>query len=634
MPARGAAIALSFLRSRQSKQWIEREGGGLAALTVVLVLVLSALPLGQLIITAIAPRGTLDVSALSALATDEVARATWNTLVVGIGSAALALLIGTALALLLATSDLPGKAVIAFVFVFSLMIAPQVAALAFKTLAGPASPLLKAIGLAPPPGTPNPMLGPIGIILVMGLHHAPLAAITLAPGFVAVPRAVIEAASLDGAKPTMIIQKILLPLLRPYILAAALVTLVAGIGNFGIPALLGLPVSYQTLPTLVFQKIASFGPSMMTNAAAVSLLIAALSGAGVVAAALANPRDSVRLDADAIMTPFCRLERWRWPLAMIVWIGIAVAVALPLLSLIAASLVPAYGVNLSFETLTFGRFYEVLVRQEVTLRAFRNSLLLAGCAAIVLAMIAVPLAYAIERCLGRWRAVLVVLIEMPYALPGLVLAIACILLFLKPLPILNVSIYATPWIILFAYAARFLPLALKPTLAAMATVGPDQEEAAAVFGARLGKRLRHVILPRLLAPAVAGALLVFLLAFNELTVSALLWSAGTETLGVALLSLEDAGLASEAAAIGVTATAIVVVLMLLLDRLAPLLPADVLPWRLLAPRSSERVQSRTVPSAKSNAHTPAIAQRSTRKWTGGGSMPHTIQPSHPAATSP
>jgi hypothetical protein len=103
---------------------------------------------------------------------------------------------------------------------------------------------------------------------------------------------------------------------------------------------------------------------------------------------------------------------------------------------------------------------------------------------------------------------------------------------------------------------------------------------------------------------------------------------------VALLSLEDAGLASEAAAIGITATAIVIVLMLLLDRLAPLLPADVLPWRLLAPRSSERVQSRTVPSAKSNAHTPAIAQRSTRKWTGGGSMPHTIQPSHPAATSP
>jgi iron(III) transport system permease protein len=39
---------------------------------------------------------------------------------------------------------------------------------------------------------------------------------------------------------------------------------------------------------------------------------------------------------------------------------------------------------------------------------------------------------------------------------GIVLAIACILLFIKPLPVIGVSIYATPWIILFAYHARFL----------------------------------------------------------------------------------------------------------------------------------------------------------------------------------
>jgi iron(III) transport system permease protein len=77
-------------------------------------------------------------------------------------------------------------------------------------------------------------------------------------------------------------------------------------------------------------------------------------------------------------------------------------------------------------------------------------------------------------------------------------------------------------------------------------------------------------------------LLVFLFAFNELTISALLWTAGTETLGVALFSLEDAGLGGEAAAIGVTTTVVVVVVMAALDALRTKVPPGVLPWVMLA----------------------------------------------------
>ena len=180
------------------------------------------------------------------------------------------------------------------------------------------------------------------------------------------------------------------------------------------------------------------------------------------------------------------------------------------------------------------------------------------------------------------RRLLEAVIEIPYALPGVVLAIACILLFLRPLPLIGISIYATPFIIVFAYLARFLPLALKPPLAAMAVLARDQEEASALDGANAWQRLRHVIVPNLLPAAAAGGLLVFLLAFNELTVSALLWTAGTETLGVALFSLEDAGLGGEAAAIGVSTTVVVAIVMVVLDRLRGRLPSGVLPWVLLA----------------------------------------------------
>jgi iron(III) transport system permease protein len=182
--------------------------------------------------------------------------------------------------------------------------------------------------------------------------------------------------------------------------------------------------------------------------------------------------------------------------------------------------------------------------------------------------------------MGKLRRIVEFMIELPYALPGVVLAIACILIFLKPLPLLGVSIYATPFIILFAYLARFLPLALKAPVAAMAQIEAHHEEAAKLDGATLWQMLRFIVAPILAPAATVSALMVFLVAFNELTVSALLWSSGTETLGVVLFSLKEAGLAGEAAAVAISASVIILAVMLALDLLAKRLPDNVLPWRI------------------------------------------------------
>jgi iron(III) transport system permease protein len=309
--------------------------------------------------------------------------------------------------------------------------------------------------------------------------------------------------------------------------------------------------------------------------------VAVITGAGVLAITALN-RGDARRETEAPMTPFWLLGRKKPLLETALWTLLGVTVLLPFASLIATALVPAVGVKLSLATMTFDKFAEVLFRHSVTVRAFRNSFLFAGGAAAILCFLGIALAYALERKARKFRRVLEAVLEIPYALPGVVLAIACILLFLRPLPLIGISIYATPWIIVFAYLARFLPLALKPPLAAMAVLARDQEEASALDGANAWQRLRHIIVPNLLPAAAAGALLVFLLGFNELTVSALLWTAGTETLGVALFSLEDAGLGGEAAAIGVSATLVVGVLIFVLDRLRNMVPQGVLPWVMLA----------------------------------------------------
>ena len=86
--------------------------------------------------------------------------------------------------------------------------------------------------------------------------------------------------------------------------------------------------------------------------------------------------------------------------------------------------------------------------------------------------------------------------ELPYALPGVVLAISAILVFLKPLPIVHASLYNTVWIILFCYLARFLALGLRPVVSGYHQLDRTLEEASQIAGARLLRRIRTIILPR------------------------------------------------------------------------------------------------------------------------------------------
>ena len=184
------------------------------------------------------------------------ARATLETAFL---SSLLALPLGVAMAFALGVTDMRGRRLVSFLFVLSVMISPQVMALAFLHLAGPASPILNTLGLAPEAGSANPMLGRGGIVLVMGLHHAPLVYVVMSAGLKRIPSAVVEAARIDGAHPMRIVTDHLLPLLRPHLVSAALLAFVAGIGNFGIPALLGAPVNYLTLPVLIYRRLSSFG---------------------------------------------------------------------------------------------------------------------------------------------------------------------------------------------------------------------------------------------------------------------------------------------------------------------------------------------------------------------------------------
>lgn len=506
-------------------------------------------------------------------------RAFWNSLYTATLGTLIAILLGGLFAFALTLTNIRLKALWVFCFMLPMMIPPQVTALSWLQLTGPGSPLLNTLGLAPPLGSRQPLYSAEGIALLLGIQHAPLVFLALRTSLIHLPRDLIEAARISGAGSRAVWLDMILPLSRNGMIAGASIAFVSALGNFGIPAMLGIPASYYVLPTLIYQKMSGFGTSVLSEIASLSILIGILALLGVMLQQHMLKRRRFTLLGHSGRAQDFSLGTWRLALEAVLAVILLLILVAPLLALITSSLVPALGVPLTLDNLSVAAYQEMVGRQGVTRRAFHNSLWLAGGAALVLMLLATLLAYRMQSLPQQLKSLLNGLIEIPYALPGVVLAIACILLFAKPIPLLNLTLYGTLGIIFIAYLARFLVVSLKPVAASFSELDPSLEEAARIAGAGSLRRLLDILLP-LIAPAVfAGGLLVFLTAVNELTVSALLWSAGKETLGVLIFNLDQSGDSILASAIAVLVVLMVAALMLLLSLMARYLPKGVIPWQ-------------------------------------------------------
>ena len=545
-----------------------------------IVALLSMLPFARLLVEAVMPSGTLTGDAVRNVLGS---RATWtamgHSLVTAFGGTLLAVLIGGAVALVVSLTDIRGRNAFVFCYVMPLMLAPQVVALAWLQMFGPASPLLRMLGVAPAMGSGNPLYSPGGIILVLGVQYAPLVFLTLRAGLRTLPQELLDAALAGGARPLRVVRTIVLPLMTPPLLAGVALCFVSCLGNFGIPALLGIPGNYLVLPTLIYQRLAGLGPGALSEVAVLSVMIGMIAMIGIVAQDLLLARRDFRTTGAAIDARAFELRRWRIPVEVGLWTLSVLALVLPLAALLMTSLVPALGVPLTAASATLDSYRFVLFEHAAARRAFVNSFGMSAAAALAIVVVVAPLAYFLVWRRSRLLHVVNLIAEVPYALPGVVLAIAAILLFLKPLPVLGFSIYDTIWIILFCYLARFLVLGLRPVVSGYRQLDRTLEEASQIAGARLLRRLRTVIFPLVAPAAAAGALLIFLTAFNELTVSALLWSTGSETLGVVFFSFQQGGDSNYAAALGMLTVAVSVALMVATLLLSGCLPKGVLPWR-------------------------------------------------------
>jgi iron(III) transport system permease protein len=364
--------------------------------------------------------------------------------------------------------------------------------------------------------------GVFGILLAWTLHYTPLAYALLRPQ-VGAAFGLLQAARVHGVRGVRALKAFLPPLL-PALLAGGGALYLALLGNFGIPAVLGLPERVYLLPTLVYARLLSpLARDPLGEAAALALLL----GLAALPALLLHRPPAL----EATLPPPSPGRRG----ARLAFLAYAfLALLLSLLGLFREALVNPYTGRLEA---AFGRVLELPVVRAGLLHSF----LLALSAALLLLGLA-ALLRPWPRALRAVRGVM----DLYYLLPGSLLGVGLILL------LGGSPLYGTPWLLLLAYLLNFAALALRALEG-----GPRVEGsllAARVHGLPAWRAWLRVGFPLLAPTLFGGFFLIFPLAFAEITLSALLYAPGSETVGVAALSLLNGGLYREAAALGLLLT--------------------------------------------------------------------------------
>jgi iron(III) transport system permease protein len=401
------------------------------------------------------------------------------------------------------------------------------------------------------------LFGPAGVIVVTAVNVLPLAYLVVAASLSARAEPdLVRAARAAGADAVTAFRTVTLPLLRAPLGAAAALVFVTALESFAVPAVLGIPAGFATMTTRIYSDLAlASDPDSFTDAITLSLALV------LVAVIVLVPADRlfgvrgrpIRSGGSAGAVPTRNPGRSAWLATAALWAYLAVAVGLPLVALVLASITRAVGLTPVPSNWTLANFSQAL--SGPTVPALLRSLLLALAAASIL-VAAGGLVAALER--RRFGRSLPMIVMLAFALPGSALAVGMLLAYGRWLR-------DTLLLILLACLAKLWPFGHRPISGAVDRLPPDDLRAARVSGARTITAIRTVVL-RPLSPALAGAwLLIFLVVLHELTMSSLLYGPSSETLAVVVLNQQQLG------DVGVTAALAVLLGLLLVVAALPLL---------------------------------------------------------------
>ena len=476
--------------------------------------------------------------------------ALWASVWTSLASVALAALIGVPLAMFFHSFDFPGRRIFGALAALPVLLPPLVGVIAFLFLVGESGILTRGVQLALGLETaPWRLAGAPAILFVHAYTMYVYFYLFTLAGLARMDAGITEAAASLGAGRWRILRTVTLPLLTPSLTAAALLVFMTSMASFSAPYVFG--GGFRVLTTQIYT-------SKMSGALSLAMVeTVMLASASLVALWFLRRYEEAREYVVVGKGVAPARHRVRSPrvraLLAAAGAGWVLLLLLPHLTLVLISFVADGGWTTQLLPERYSlENYRGLLRDPRLFAPILNSLQMAALATAANLVFCFVAAYLVVRRSFRGRAWLAVLLVLPWALPGTVIAIGLATTFSANQPWAGrFVLVGTFWILPLAYFIRNIPLVAQAAISAFRRFDPTLEEAAASLGAGWMTTMRRVALPLVTPGLAAGGLLAFVTALGEFVASIILYTPRSRPISIEILAQLRAFDFGGAAALGV-----------------------------------------------------------------------------------
>jgi len=500
------------------------------------LLLFQLMPLVYMIIKAFFPDSAFSLETFKRLYTYPLnLDALKNTLIAAFATMILGTLIAFPLAWLVGRTNLYGKKFFRALFVLTYMVPPYVGAMAWLRLLNPnvgtINQWLRVLfGLGSDSGPLNVYSLP-GMIWVLTSFYYPYAFITISRAMEKMDPSLEEASRISGSSPLKTLFTVTLPMMMPSLISGALLVFVSAASCYGIPSIIGSPGRVHTVTTRIVEYV-SLGQQGLNDATgmAVFLMVMAVIILFISDVVLAK-RQYITVSGKSVRPAIVDLRSWRVPLTALVSLFAVIVILIPFATIFSTSFKIDVGKSMfNPGNFTWSNWKTVFGRVE-TVNSLKNSLIFASVTATVGIIIACTMSYLLQRTRIRGRKVPDFLITLGSGTPSVVIALGLIMTMKGNF---GINIYNTAYIMIIAYLIKYLMMGMRTVVSAMSQIHVSLEECSQISGASWTRTMFKITGPLIFPSIAAGWFLIFIPSFYELSMTTLLYSSTTKTIGFQL----------------------------------------------------------------------------------------------------
>jgi iron(III) transport system permease protein len=474
-----------------------------------------------------------------------------NTTIYAVGSAVVAIILGTVLAWMVERTNTPFRKVMVLVAIISLgtpHILYTIAWLLILGKAGPINDLLRWIL------DTNQVVFNVysmqGMILIEGFVWTPLAFLLLSAVMRSADASLEEASMMSGGSLFQTFRHITLKLAMPGVLALMLLIFIRAFESFEVPAVVGLPGRVPVMTTDIYQAVNLTVPPRYGQAGAFSILLL------LVVIVLIQWYNRLSRYAERFQTitgkgfrpRIINLGRWRYLSGAALLTIIGGLIIIPIGFVVWASFLPFYdGVHIEALSRLTDRNYLRVFNSQTFRNSIVNTLMIgAGAATCVTVTAAFCGWLVVRRYRGAWA--LDQLATMPLVFPAIVLGVAFLQIFLNT----PFGLYGTLTSVVIASLVQYMPYGMRYSYAGALQIHTELEEASVISGAGETTTFKNIVVPLLLPALITSWLLIFLLSVRGVSLPIMLVGPNTQVVAVTLFDLYNNGQITELASMGVS----------------------------------------------------------------------------------